>query len=419
MANSLRRSVTVTQGIALYVSAVVGAGVLLLPGLGATRAGPASLVAWVFDSVLGIPLALTFAALASHFPSAGGVATFVTEAFGAATGTVVGWFYFIAAVTAQSLTVLTGAYYCGVYLGLGRGAVFLLAASILVAATVANARGLRVSARLQLGFSAAVVLMLTIALVVSLPRFVGTNWTPFAPHGMSAVASVAVVIFFAFFGWEAITHLAEEFNDPVRDVPRSTVASVAVITVLYVGVAADAIGGPIGVLTAILALLIALGIANAFVAATSRLGYALAREGVFPLPLSRLTSRGIPLVAVLVVGGCTTVCIGVSYLAGWGAENLLVVPDSLVIMTYLAAMFAGVRLLDGRQRITAGVATVLCLVLVPFSGVVLVIPATLAVVALAYRRWYGRPPLRAPGSGPALDLAESTSDTTPTGIRSS
>jgi hypothetical protein len=62
---------------------------------------------------------------------------------------------------------------------------------------------------------------------------------------------------------------------------------------------------------------------------------------------------------------------------------------------------------------------VLCLVLVPFSGVVLVIPATLAVVALAYRRWYGRPPLRAPGSGPALDLAESTSDTTPTGIRSS
>ncbi len=82
MASELRRTISVPQGVALYLGAVIGAGVLLLPGLGASQAGPASLVAWAFDCVLGIPLALTFAALAAHSPDAGGVLTYVTHAFG-------------------------------------------------------------------------------------------------------------------------------------------------------------------------------------------------------------------------------------------------------------------------------------------------------------------------------------------------
>jgi len=94
VSRSLRRTVTVSQGVALYVGAVVGAGVLLLPGISANQAGPASIVAWLFDSLLGIPLALTFAALASRFPTAGGVATFATKGFGPVIGTAVGWWLF-------------------------------------------------------------------------------------------------------------------------------------------------------------------------------------------------------------------------------------------------------------------------------------------------------------------------------------
>ncbi|MFI0713949.1 APC family permease [Streptomyces inhibens] len=411
---SLRRSITVTQGVALYVGAIVGAGVLLLPALSATRAGPASIVAWTFDAVLGIPLALTLAALASRYPNAGGAATFVTQAFGSAAGTVIGWFYFIAAATAQTLVALTGAYYASSYLGLSRAVTFLLAGLILVIATVANLRGIKVSSRLQLAFAGTVAAMLLLALLVSLPRFSAANWTPFAPHGMGEVGSVAVVIFFAFFGWEAITHLAEEFRDPVRDVPRSTMISVGIITLLYVGVVvatistrtygtdavnrtviarllANGFGGPAGTMTAVIALLISLGTANAFVAATSRLGYALARDKAFPAPLARVSARGVPAVSVLVVGGYATLGVIVGYFAQWGPETLLVVPNSLVIITFLAAMAAGVRLLHGRARILAGIGTGLCLALIPFSGVVVVIPVLIAALALLYRRWTKRP----------------------------
>jgi amino acid efflux transporter len=94
--HKLTATIGLGQGIALYLSAVLGAGVLVLPGQAASLAGPASLLAWVFSCLLGIPLALTFAALAAAMPDAGGVSTFTATAFGRAAGGITGWWYFVA-----------------------------------------------------------------------------------------------------------------------------------------------------------------------------------------------------------------------------------------------------------------------------------------------------------------------------------
>lgn len=414
MAHGLQRTISIPQGVALYMGAVVGAGVLLLPGLSASQAGPASLISWTFLCVLGIPLALTFAALAARSPDAGGVFTYASHAFGPAAGTVVGWYYWFAAATAQALVALTGAYYIGPYLRLGRDGTFAVAVLILLIATIANVQGLRVSGRLQLAFSGTVAVLLLATIVVAFPRMEPANWTPFAPNGLAAIGTVSVVIFFAFFGWEAITHLSEEFRDPERAVPRSTILSVGLITVLFVGISvvtigtgtygnsevnrtsigrmlSDALGGAAGLAAALIAFLISLGTANAFVAATSRLGYALSRDGVFPRPLARLNDRQVPVISVLVVGGWAALSLAVSYVAGWDAETLLVVPNSLVIIVYLSATIAAVRLFTGRRRVLALTATAMCCALVPFAGIALLIPAVIAVLALGYRHWYGRP----------------------------
>src|SRR5215217_3700888 len=277
--SGLRRSVTPAQGVALYVGAVVGTGVLVLPGTAASLAGPASVLAWIFVSVLGVPLALTFAALAGRYPDAGGVATFTGRAFGPAWGAVVGWFYFFASTTAMSIGPLIGAYYAAGPLGLGRGGTFLLGSAMLAFAVASNYGGLRVSGRVQLLLSGCVALLLLAAAVVSVPHMSPDNWTPFTPEGWGAVGRVAVLLIFAVFGWEAIAQLSAEFENPERDVPRSTFLSVGVIALLYVGVAAAVVG-----------------------TSTSRLGYALARDGAFPGWLAALTSSGVPVRAVLAVG---------------------------------------------------------------------------------------------------------------------
>src|SRR5690349_4150064 len=70
-------TLTVLQGAALYVGAVLGTGVIALPALAADIAGPASLLAWLALVLLSAPLAATFAALGARYPDAGGVATYV------------------------------------------------------------------------------------------------------------------------------------------------------------------------------------------------------------------------------------------------------------------------------------------------------------------------------------------------------
>jgi amino acid efflux transporter len=79
------------QGAALYVGAVLGTGVIALPALAADVAGPASLLAWLALVLISVPLAATFAALGARYPDAGGVATYVRNAFGARAAAVVGW----------------------------------------------------------------------------------------------------------------------------------------------------------------------------------------------------------------------------------------------------------------------------------------------------------------------------------------
>ena len=348
--------------------------------------------------MLGIPLALAFAAMAARFPDAGGVSTYTTRAFGPAAGAVVGWFYFFAAATGQVIVSLTGAHYAAPYLGLDRIGTFLLAGGIIMLAVAANLRGLKVSGPIAFLVSAAVVLLLAAAALSALPRIV-SHWTPFVPKGWNAVGEAGVFLFFAFFGWEAIAHLSEEFIDPKRDVPRATIWSVLVITILYVGVAAavvgtgtygepsldrtavarllaDGLGVGSGQVAAGMALTISLGTANAFVASTSRLGYALARDRAFPPVLSRVDKSGVPMVAVAGIGVYAMLGLLVSAVARCNVETLLIVPNTLGVATYVIGTAAGVRLLSGLDRLYAAIGCVLCFAILPFAGASLLIPSS-------------------------------------------
>lgn len=410
MKQNVVRTIRLPQAIALYVAAVIGAGVLLLPGLAATMAGPASILAWIFDCFLGIPLALTFAALASRYPDAGGVATFTTRAFGSSVGAVTGWFYFIASIVGQMIVPLTGAYYIADALHLGRDTTFLIAAAILIGAIIPNLYGLRVSGRLALLLSASVALLLLIATLASIPRMQAAHWAPFAPHGLSAIGQAGVLIFFAFFGWEAIAQLSAEFTDPERDVPRSTLWSVGLVTILYLGVAiatigtgtygtaaldrvsvarllSDTLGIGAGAVAAIMALVISLGTVNAYVAASSRLGYALARDRALPAWLEQLDRQGVPRRSLLFIGMIALLGLIVTYLLGWSASNLLIIPNSLGIATYVIGTAAGARLLAGLSRWLAAGSCLLCLAVFFFAGASIAIPLIIATVALVYRQW--------------------------------
>ena len=128
---------------------MLGTGILVLPGLAAAAAGPASILAVAAVLVLSIPLAGTFAALAARYPDAGGVASFVRRALGGTAARMTGyWFFFGVCVGAPVLAILGGEYVVAV-LGVDRAAVPIIGFAVFVPPFVANWFGVRVAGWVQ------------------------------------------------------------------------------------------------------------------------------------------------------------------------------------------------------------------------------------------------------------------------------
>src|SRR5690349_4578103 len=141
---------TVAQGTALSVGAVLGTGVISMPALAAGVAGPASLLAWVALIVLSAPLAWTFAALGARHPDGGGVSTYVGLAFGKRASAAVGWcFYFAVPLGAPAAAAFAGGYVADV-LGGGRTTVVGTFLAVMAIVFTMNWFGLRISGRAQL-----------------------------------------------------------------------------------------------------------------------------------------------------------------------------------------------------------------------------------------------------------------------------
>ncbi|WSN13127.1 amino acid permease [Micromonospora sp. NBC_01699] len=402
---------TVAQGTALYVGAVLGTGVIALPALAAEAAGPASLLAWLALVVLSMPLAATFAALGARYPDAGGVSTYVRNAFGPRAAAIVGWcFYFAVPAGAPAAALFAGGYVAA-SLGGGTTTTAVTGAVLIVVVTVTNALGLRVSGRVQLVLAALLVALLLAAVLAALPHLRWDNLRPFAPHGWLAIGPAAALLVWSFAGWEAITHLAADFRRPARDLPRAATIAVVVVGVLYLGVAAATvlvlgpaagaseaplaellalgIGGEVHLLAAVAALLLTLGAMNAYFAGAAKLGAALGRDGALPAWLDRGSSAGeVPRRSLLVVSALAGLAMAVAVAAGIGPKPLVLLTTGCFVLVYALGTAAALRLLPRGTRAhrSALFALVAVTALLVMTGWYLLWPLVLAAGALLYLR---------------------------------
>ena len=412
----------VPQGAALTIGAVLGTGVISLPALAVHEAGPASLLAWGVLLLLSVPLATTFAALGARYPDGGGVSMYARRAFGTHPATVVGWCFFFAIPIGAPTAAGFAAAYVADSVGGGRTTQLLATAALIGLVGTMNWFGLKVSGRVQLGIAGVLGLLLAGATVVSLPHAELGHLTPFAPHGWLAVGSAAALLVWAFAGWEAVTSLSAEYRDPARDIGRATAVAIAVISVLYLGVAFATVAvlgddpgrAPLSDLLVlgfgeaarpvitVVAVLLSIGALNAYFAGASRLGAALARDGSLPLWLARGSSAGeVPRrsLGVVALGGLAS--LAVITVGGLSLNAPLLMTTGAFTLVYAVGTAAALRLLPRGSwvRRGAGVAFVATLVLLVLTGTHLLGPALIGLGAVLWttlRR--GRPPA---GSAPA------------------
>ena len=395
------------QASALYIAAVLGTGILVLPALAATTAGPASVLSVVAVLLLSIPLAGTFAALASRFPDSGGVATYVRLALGKTAARMAGYWFFFGVCVGTPVVATLGATYLVSIFGGDRWVIVVVAVLILIPPFISNSFGLRVSGAVQLVLTGALVAIVVTVVVLASPGADARNFTPFLPHGWGGVGAAISLFVWAFAGWEAVTHIAAEFRNPRRTIPLATAIAIVfvgaaylalqVVTIAVLGPNAGASAVPLldlvattapgigQIFVATIAVVVALGVLNAYLGAFAKLGASLGRDGDLPRWMSRGSeSGGVPRRALLIVGVLAAGYLTALVLTGLDLTPFILIHTSCMVAVYALGMVAAVRILD---RFSIGwwlavISVVLVAGLVVLAGPNLLVPAVLAVAAI-------------------------------------
>jgi APA family basic amino acid/polyamine antiporter len=347
---TLKPSLSWPHLIGLGVGGIVGTGIYTLTGVGAGLAGPGVMLSFVIAGIVCACAALAYAEMSTMMPMAGSAYTYSYVALGELAAWAVGWALILEyTVVCSAVAVGWSGYAAGFLKSMGLalpdtlvagpaagGIVNVPAIVISLAVAAALAFGMRESATVNLILVVIKVLALVAFIALALPAFDSANFQPFAPYGYGSVVgddgvkrgimAAAAIIFFAFYGFDAVSTAAEEAQRPDRDLKIGIVGSMFICTLLYMAVAAAALGGadyhalaasnePLAMvlrgldhptaanLIAGVAVLALPTVVMAFMYGQSRVFFVMARDGLLPQRLSAVHPRfGTPVLMTVLTG---------------------------------------------------------------------------------------------------------------------
>jgi basic amino acid/polyamine antiporter, APA family len=308
---------------ASIVNVTIGGSIFALPGTLAASMGAAAPLAFVIGAFLFVPITLCFAAAASRATVTGGPYSYVAAAFGPFPGFATAAFLWISSVAGNaSLAAISANQAAHVFPSLALPvprSIFLLAMYALLAAL--NARGIKLSAAAILIFAAAKVLPLMLLACAGSWFVHWDNLKVAAAPTWNSIGSSLVIVVFAYSGIETALAPSGEVRNPARIVPKAALVGVATVIVLYVGLqwiaqgvlgaalignnaplaaVADRIAPGGGRLLVLVAAVSLFGCMQGDLLGSSRLLYALARDGFLPARIASLTkTKRVPLLAII------------------------------------------------------------------------------------------------------------------------
>jgi APA family basic amino acid/polyamine antiporter len=351
-------------GLAVVVGDVIGMGILRTPGEVARHLPSVApfLVAWIAGACYALLGAMTMSELGAMLPRAGGQYALVREALGPLPGFLVGWTDWVSTTGSSAAVALVIGEYSGPLLPgmVGHGPA--IAAVLMLAVTVVQARGIRTGDAVQRWSSLLKVIALGLVLVVALVVTLGHGGAApamtrpgagatAAITGIGIVAALQAVIF-TYDGWTAPIYMSEEFSDPGHDIPRAMIGGILLVLTVYLAlnvafllviplpemagdpfVAATAAGrllgpaGDTGLRIVMIVSLIAFLNANQLIA--SRVPYAMARDGLFPHRMTSVNPGGTPLPALLL-----TTLVGLGFLYTNTVDTALAILAFCFVLNY-------------------------------------------------------------------------------------
>ncbi|MDR3512118.1 MAG: amino acid permease [Caulobacteraceae bacterium] len=332
----LRPTLSWPHLLALGVGAIVGTGIYTLIGVGAGLAGPAVILSFLIAGAVCACAALSYAELATMMPAAGSAYTYSYAVLGEFLAWIVGWSLILEYTVVCAAVAVGWSAHATEFLGphgllphallvgpAEGGVINLPAVAITFAVAALLIRGMRESAGANAVLVAVKLAALAAFVVIAARAFDLRHFTPFMPQGFFGHAAdgskvgvmpAASIIFFAFYGFDAISTAAEETRNPGRDLTIGIIGSMALCVVIYMAVALAALGAvptdafarsaaplvyvldrlnqPLAAGLVAGAAVVALPtVILAFMYGQSRIFFVMARDGLLPHGLSRVSAK--------------------------------------------------------------------------------------------------------------------------------
>jgi amino acid transporter/nucleotide-binding universal stress UspA family protein len=329
----LERDLGLYTTITVSIGAMIGSGLFVLPGLAASKAGPSVILAYAVAGLLVLPAALSKAEMATAMPESGGTYLYIDRAMGPLMGTISGLGAWFSLVFKSAFALVGLGAYLVVVLPLPDAQLKLVSLGLGVLLIGVNVVGVKQSGHLQ-AFLVSFVLLVLFTFGVDGVTFVQADqYHPFFEKGAGGLLAAAGFVFVSYAGVTKIASIAEEVENPDRNLPLGILISVGVMIPLYVIVVfvivgvtpaevlhdsltpmADAVGELLGTPSkigiSIVAVLALTSMANAGVLSSSRFPLAMSRDQLAPEHFRVVNEQfGTPGRSILVTGGLLLVLI--------------------------------------------------------------------------------------------------------------
>jgi amino acid transporter/nucleotide-binding universal stress UspA family protein len=319
----LERDLGLPSVLAISIGAMIGSGIFILPALALEIAGPAVILAYALAGVLVVPAALSKSEMATAMPEAGGTYIYIERGMGPLLGTVAGVGTWFSLSFKGALALVGGVPYLLLLFDLPLKPVALGLAVVLI---LVNVLGAKQTGRLQVGIVVVMLAALGWFAAGSASSVQSANYVGFFDAGVGGLLAATGLVFVSYAGVTKVASVAEEVEDPGRNIPLGILGSLGFTTVLYVAivavlvgvtdpgsvagsltpvaVAAEATLGRTGVVAVILAAILALvSTANAGILSSSRYPFAMSRDRLAPPSFSAVSDRfGTPVNAITLTG---------------------------------------------------------------------------------------------------------------------
>lgn len=330
----LRRILGLWDLVGMIIGTVIGSGIFLVPGAVLRAVGnsvPVALMVWLAGGVLSLLGALTCGELSAMKPQAGGLYVYIRECYGSFLGFLFGWTLFFV-IGSGSIATLAVAFssYLGEFVTLSAWGMKAVAALMILVITVVNVLGTRTSANLLNATTAikvAAVLAVSVVLIWHGKHSVlGEVSSAAHPANLLGFGLAMISVLWAYEGWQYVTYVAGETLNPQRTFPLAFLIGTGILITIYLlanlayvaalgtsgvaestRVAASALALVVshgaGKLVAAAILISMFSAGNALILNSPRVFYAMAKDGLFFVSLSKIHPRfGTPAIAVCVAG---------------------------------------------------------------------------------------------------------------------